>query len=358
MRYLFSFFFFFASSSIIFSQSKNINLSGYILDKSSGEPLVSAIIGIPNTQTVASSNVFGYFSLTIPELSIKKLEVQYIGFQNYHITIQPTQDTSINIYLTPNLLEEVTIKATPNRLKSNVVNIPIERLKAIPSLFGQPDIIKALSFVPGVSTGTEGTTGLFVRGGTPDQNLILLDGSTVYNASHLFGFQSVFDPAAIKDVKLIKGGFPARYGGRLSSVIDITMKEGNNQERHSEASIGLINSSFMTEGPIKKGTSSYMLSGRASYWGILLLPTYFASKNKEDKPFTTIWSNDLNLKINHQIKNGDKIFASFYLGDDKLNARFKSSNDYFQNALNWGNRTGSIRYIHSFHKRLFANTLL
>ncbi|MEY4905836.1 MAG: hypothetical protein RLZZ292_3651 [Bacteroidota bacterium] len=365
-NYLALFIVFVLKISILFAQNKpnKISYAGFVIDQSSGEALINATIRVTNSTQYSVTDTYGHFNLSINNdnknnnLTQQTISVEYLGFKTLYLTLLAQKDTSLVLQLEPNTIQEVVITATPNRLKTNVVNIPVERLKAIPSLLGQPDLIKALTFIPGVSAGVEGTTGLFVRGGTPDQNLILLDGATVYNASHLFGFQSVFDPSAIKDVKLFKGGFPARYGGRLSSVIDITMKEGNNQQRKSESTLGLINSSFMTEGPIRKGVSSYMVSGRASYWGLLTLPTYIGSKTQIDKPFVSILSNDLNAKINHQFKNKDKIFASFYLGDDDLVARYKSIQAREVEKLGWGNRTLSLRYTHAFNEKCFSSTLL
>ena len=345
-------------ASIIFGQTSYRNLSGYVYDKSSGEPLVGAIINNETAKKYSETNSFGYYNISVLAVTKMQLKISYVGFLPSIITLQTAKDTLLNIYLEPSEMQEVVVMDKVGTSKANIINIPVERLKSVPMLLGQPDIIKALAFTPGVSTGTEGTAGLFVRGGTPDQNLILLDGATVYNASHLFGFQSAFDPSAIKDVKLIKGGFPARYGGRLSSIIDITMKEGNNQLRKSEFTLGLINSGFMTEGPVIKGKSSYMVSGRASYWGLLSLPTYFDSKTKDDKPFNTLLNYDLNVKINHEFKNKDKIFLSFYKGKDRFITKFKSSNVLVNNDLGWGNNTGSLRYVHTFSNKLFSNTLL
>ncbi len=335
------------------AQENRMTLAGYVYDKTSGEPLINATITLSNEHST-TTNSFGYFSLQNKSKEQQNVVVQYLGFQTLHQLVTLHRDTIFSFYLEPNTLGEVVITSERPTIRANVVNIPVERLKSVPTLVGQPDVIKALSFIPGVSTGMEGTSGLFVRGGTPDQNLILLDGATVYNASHLFGFQSVFDPAAIKEVKLIKGGFPARYGSRLSSVIDITMKEGNNQTRKSEASIGLISSSFMTEGLIKKGISSYMISGRASYWGLVLLPTSIG-KNKTRR---TILINDLNVKINHQFKNKDKFFFSLYSGQDLLKVKYEFIEQQRTTRLNWGNRTASLRYIHAFGARLFSSSLL
>jgi CarboxypepD_reg-like domain/TonB-dependent Receptor Plug Domain len=333
-------------------------LSGYILDHATGETLVGVTIYLPQLQKGVACNSYGYYSITLEKDKKYDIRVSYVGYETITQTLSIPKDTKMDFRLKNSSLDAVTIRATAGDLQHNVTQIPVERLKSIPSLLGQPDLIKALAFVPGVQTGVEGTTGLFIRGGTPDQNLILIDGATVYNASHLFGFQSVFDPNAIKDLKLIKGGFPAQYGGRLSSIVDITMKEGNNQQHKKEFTIGALNSGLMMEGPLQKDKSSYMVSARAAYLGLLLLPTYFGSKEKDDKPFNTMISGDFNLKYNYQFNNKDKIFASVYLGEDYFITQYRFQKTYFRNNLGWGNRTASLRYTHSFSPKLFSNTLL
>jgi hypothetical protein len=341
------------------AQSKQVVLSGYIKDGQSSETIVHATLSFSEGNKLIQPNQYGYYTCTLPVEKTCSIKITALGYYPLDTSLFIRKDTELNFDLVPYQLNEVVIEApSTGHLQLNMAQVPVERLKSIPMLLGQPDLIKALTFLPGVSAGTEGTTGLYVRGGTPDQNLLLLDGATVYNASHLFGFQSVFDPSAIKDVKLYKGGFPARYGGRLSSVVDITMKEGNNKKRHGEATLGLINSGLMLEGPIKKERSSYMVSGRAAYLGLLLLPTYFGSKNREDKPFNTMISYDINAKINHQFKNNDRIFASFYRGADSYLTRFLQDSVLFKSQLSWGNKTGSIRYVKSWNERLFSQTLV
>jgi outer membrane receptor for ferrienterochelin and colicin len=342
----------------VWAQSPSAQLSGYIYDASSGEALIGATIFLPSTGKGIASDNYGRFSIPLKAKTPQQIQVSYVGYAAIDTTINIAQSTSLDFYLKITSLDEVQVVAKAGTLQHNAVQIPVERLKAIPMLLGQPDLIKALAFVPGVSTGVEGTTGLYVRGGTPDQNLILLDGATVYNAAHLFGFQSVFDPSAIKDIKLIKGGFPARYGGRLSSILDITMKEGNNQERHGEFTLGLVNSGLMLEGPVNKGRSSYMVSGRAAYLGLLLLPTALGWKKQDDRPFNTLVSYDFNFKFNHQFKNKDKLFVSAYLGNDNFLTRFRYDSTFYFTDLSWGNKTASLRYIHAFNSKIYSQTML
>lgn len=343
--------------SDLFSQNSFYRLNGFVYDFASGEALVGATIFLPQLSKGVITDSYGRYSLVFSEGSPKQLQISYVGYQQIDTVLTLPKDQNIDFRLHVKNLPEVEIKSRSGNLLHNTLQIPVERLKAIPMLFGQPDLIKALSFLPGVSTGIEGTTGLYVRGGTPDQNLILLDGATVYNASHLFGFQSVFDPNAIKDIKLIKGGFPARYGGRLSSIIDITMKEGNNQLKHGEFTLGIINSGLLLEGPIKKSSSSYMVSARAAYLGLLLLPSALGWKKKDDAPFNTMISYDLNFKLNHLFKNKNKIFASAYFGHDKYLTRFRSDSSYYRTDLGWGNETASLRYIHSIGNAVHAQSI-
>jgi outer membrane receptor for ferrienterochelin and colicin len=337
--------------------AQTTRISGYLYAAASGEALVGASIYLPAQKQGVLSDNYGHYNVQVNASGTVRIQVSYVGFEPIDTLLDGQDQLEIDFYLRSKSLEEVVIVSKAGNLQANIAQIPVERLKAVPMLLGQPDLIKALSILPGVSSGVEGTTGLYIRGGTPDQNLILLDGATVYNASHLFGFQSIFDPNAIKDIKLIKGGFPARYGGRLSSIIDITMKEGNNRERHGEFSLGLINSGVMLEGPIKNGRSSYMVSARAAYLGLLLLPTALGWKKEDDRTFNTLLSYDVNLKFNHQFKNKDKIFASFYLGNDNFLTRFRYDSAFYRTDLGWGNKTGSLRYIRNLGTKVYSQSI-
>lgn len=346
-------------TSILFTQPRQLFLiNGHVYDHESGEPLIGATIFLPHVAKGTLTDALGRYSLALSAQDSLRIQVSYVGYQKIDTSFIVEKNTSLNFRLKIQSLQEVEIKSKIGSLQHNIIQIPVERLKAIPMLFGQPDLIKSLSFLPGVTTGVEGTTGLFVRGGTPDQNLILLDGATVYNSSHLFGFQSVFDPSAIKDIRLIKGGFPARYGGRLSSIIDITMKEGNNQKKHGEFTLGLINSGLMLEGPIQKGRSSYMVSGRAAYLGLLLLPTALGWKKQDDRPFNTMLSYDFNLKANHEFKDKAKLFVSAYVGRDIYLTKFRFDSSFYQTDLGWGNQTASIRYVRPVNNKIYAQSQL
>jgi hypothetical protein len=342
----------------LFAQNTGPRLSGYVYDANSGEALVGATIYLPQLQKGVVSDNFGRFNLLLPGTETVQVQVSYVGFLPIDTTLKIEQNLSLDFRLQTQNLDEVVVLSKTGDLRANELNVPVERLKAIPMIFGQADLMKALTFLPGVTTGLEGTSGFFVRGGTPDQNLILLDGAPVYNASHLFGFQSVFDPNAIKDVKLIKGGFPARYGGRLSSIVDITMKDGNNQKHHGEFTLGLLNAGLMLEGPIKQGTSSFMVSARSVYLGLAMAPFNSGWRERQDSPANNITIFDVNAKFNHQFKNKDKLFVSFYAGQDQFLTRYRYDSAYYTTDLAWGNQTASVRYIHGLGGKVFTQSLL
>ncbi len=253
-----------------------VTISGYIEDAENGEKLLGGTIYDLRSKKGAVTNDYGFYSLTLPKDSVK-LRISYTGFETQYFYGKPGNDLQLTFKMQFNMLDEVEIignKEEQVHLKSEMstIDISMEKVKTLPVLLGEKDIMKTIQLIPGVQPGSEGTSGLYVRGGGPDQNLILLDGVPVYNASHLFGFFSVFNADAINSVKLIKGGFPARYGGRLSSVIDIKMKEGNMKKFHGEGSVGLISSKLTLEGPIKKDKTSFLISGRRTYIDLLARP--------------------------------------------------------------------------------------
>ena len=337
------------------AKAQNVKVFGYVKDSLSGETLLGANIYAPTEGVGVASNNFGFYTLEVPRNKLLHLKTSFVGYKTSDRYVSFQKDTLLNILLANETLEEVEIKAEKQEIiRHGEITMPIERLKAIPSLGGEPDIIKALTFLPGIAAGVEGTTGLYVRGGTPDQNLILLDGGKVYNTSHLFGFISVFNPAAIKSLSVYKGGFPARYGGRLSSIIDITMKEGNNQKRESELSFGLINSSFMTEGPIQKGKSSYMISGRSAYSSL------FSLLAKGSENYKGFFIYDVNAKMNFDLSTNQKLFLSCYLGKDIFESKDKGNlnNTLNEGTAKWGNETVSLRYTNILRPNLFASVLL
>jgi len=327
-------------------------LSGHITDVASGEELIGVNIYIKELGTGGVTNVYGFYSLTIPR-GTYEVTYSYIGYESIVETIDLAGSVVKNMELSirGETLDEIVV--TSEKKDKNVestemstVNLKMTSIKKLPALFGEVDIIKALQLLPGVQSAGEGTSGLYVRGGNVDQNLILLDEAPVYNASHLMGFFSVFNPDAIKDMQLYKGGIPAQYGGRLSSVLDIRMKEGNSKKFTASGGIGTISSRLTAEAPIAKGRGSFLVSGRRTYADIFL----GLSKNPEVKE-NKLYFYDLNLKANYRISEKDRVFLSGYFGRDV----FKFSDEF---KMQWGNGTGTLRWNHTFNNRLFLNTSL
>mgnify|MGYP000091358695 CR=1 FL=1 len=350
------------------AQSQNYTLSGFIRDQSTGENLIGATILEPNKYQGTISNAFGFYSLTLPGDSYT-IRFSFVGYQPVEMTVDLKENLTLNVNLTPGTaLEEVVITAeesiemTP---RMSTIDVPIEQIKALPVLMGETDLLKSLQLLPGIQGGTEGSSGIYVRGGGPDQNLILLDGVPVYNVSHLFGFFSVFNPDAINQLSVVKGGFPARYGGRLSSVIDINMREGNNQKLHGEGAIGIIASKLSLDGPIGKDKkTTFIVSGRRTYIDLLTRPIIKAQSDGEASGGYYFY--DFNAKINRTISEKDRIYLSFYNGKDKAFARdnydytydgsdYQYVEEFSEFGLNWGNTISALRWNHVFNPQLFAN---
>lgn len=349
--------------------AQKYTLSGYISDAETGEMLIGANAYDFKSTSGTVSNTYGFYSLTIPADSVY-LTISYIGYQPQTFAIDLRKDTNLDIALSSSVsleVVEVTAKAAGEQIEErsqmSTVSIPIKQIKKLPAFLGETDVLKALQLLPGIQSGSEGQSGLYVRGGSPDQNLILLDGVPVYNASHLFGFFSVFNADALKDVTLIKGGFPARYGGRLSSVLDIKMKEGNMKEFKGAGSIGLVASKLTLEAPIIKDKTSFIVSGRRTYIDALARPLIKKGiKANGDEGVAGYYFYDLNAKVNHKISDKDRLYLSFYSGRDKfyfdLKENYSSGSDKQKIGLGWGNITSAIRYNHVWGKRLFSNVTL
>ncbi len=343
-------------------------VSGTVTDRASGEHLIGATVRDLKSGKGTVTNTFGFYSLTLPEDSVL-IAITYIGYKADGFRYLLDKNTTQNVTLEQSsILKEVEIvgeryERIEERAQMSRIDIPIQQIKNVPAFMGEKDVLKALQLLPGVSAGGEGQSGIYVRGGGPDQNLILLDGVPVYNVSHLFGFFSVFNPDAVKDVSLIKGGFPARYGGRLSSVIEINMKEGNENEFHGEGTIGLIASKLTLEGPIKKGKSSFIVSGRRTYIDILARPLIKAGFEADgSEGVVGYFFDDVNAKVNYRFSEKDRVYLSFYTGQDKFYADFgerdEDYEDQFKAGLGWGNVTSALRWNHIWSPKLFANTTL
>ncbi|MFT6867160.1 MAG: hypothetical protein ACJA08_001999 [Cyclobacteriaceae bacterium] len=341
-----------AISLTAYGQEK-FTISGYVKDVADGETLIGATVLIQELASGNITNVYGFYSITVPTGNYT-VEYRYIGYQTVTKSITLNQNVRLDLELSQDekQLEAVVVTAEPedenvSSVEMSVAQLDIASIKKVPAFLGEVDVIKSLQLLPGVSTVGEGASGFNVRGGSVGQNLILLDEAPVYNSAHMFGFFSVFNPDAVKDVKLYKGGIPAEYGGRLSSILDVRMKEGNIKNYEVNGGIGTIFSRFAVEGPIAKEKSSFILAGRRSYIDILAKP--FLKKNDLDGVGLNFW--DLTLKTNYYVSDKDRIYLSGYLGRDVF--KFDA-----QQGFDWGNKTGTIRWNHLFNDRIFSNTSL
>jgi hypothetical protein len=351
------FFFFLLTLSLPVVAQKKYTLSGYFKDAATGETLIGATITEKGNAKGISSNQYGFYSLTLAEGSYAFL-ASSVGYQPLPFNLELLKDTVVNISLNSGMALSEEVIVTSRKRESNVknaqmgkVNLPIEQIKAIPAFMGEVDLLKVVQLLPGIRNAGEGSAGIYVRGGGPDQNLIMLDDAVVYNTGHLFGFFSIFNSDAIKNVTLIKGGMPAQYGGRLSSVLDITMKEGNNQEYQMEGGIGLIASRFSVQGPLKKDKASFIVSGRRTYVDGVSKP--FISKSAQFYG-SGYYFYDFNTKINYKFSEKDRLYISGYFGRDVFD--FVNGKQSLDVNIPWGNATGTVRWNHVFNNKLFANT--
>ncbi len=347
---LFGFLIFFCSFSVNAQESYTIN--GVVKDSLSGETLIGVTLKFTAAnQTGTSTNAYGFYSYKLSPGEYN-LSVSYIGYRSINQKISINSDLRLDLNMVPeNVLEEIVISS--EKRNDNIVNaqmgvakINLSEIRNVPVLFGERDVLKTLQLLPGIKSAGEGNSGFYVRGGSTDQNLILLDEAPVYNASHLLGFFSTFNSDAIKDVSVFKGGMPAQYGGRLSSVLDIRMNDGNKKEFTAEGGIGLISSRLKVEGPLIKDKSSFMISGRRTYADAFLALSKDSSINKN-----TLYFYDLNAKVNYQIDDKNTLYLSGYFGRDELGL-----SETF--GFDWGNATSTLRWNHLFSNRLFSNTSL
>ncbi|MCI2230316.1 TonB-dependent receptor [Polaribacter sp. MSW13] len=345
--------------------SQNYTVHGVISDANNGERLIGATVFIPNTNSYAISNSYGFYSLEIPK-GISTLKVSYLGYKTYTKSLNITENILLNINLTEDSksLNEILIRAkgkndiTNSEPGSHILNL--DRIKKLPAVAGEVDILKGLQLLPGIQTSHEGTTNLSIRGGSHDQNLFLLDDAPIYNPSHALGFFSVFNPDAIKNVKVYKSFIPSQFGGRLSSVVDVRMKEGNNKEQKISGGVGLIASRFTIESPIVKEKSSFMLSGRYSYAGLTsntlgsVLQSLGVSSLNNFSPNNEINFFDINAKVNVELNEKNHLYFSTYIGRDHF---FYIDIDD-SSSMDWGNVIGNLRWNHTFNSKLFSNTML
>jgi len=336
--------------------SKPVTISGFVRDLKTGESITGAIIYPKEKPNLGiTSNSYGYFSLSLPPGNYTII-IQYLGYKTKATTVELKENLTLNVEMEEESIALKEITVTGERNNSNtgsntlISKINVKEIQTIPVILGEKDILKTIQLMPGVSPAGEGNAGFYVRGGSVDQNLILLDEAPVYNPSHLLGFFSTFNSDAIKDITLYKGGFPAEYGGRLSSVVDIKMNEGNNKEFHVSGGIGFIASRLAIEGPIIKGKGSFMITARRTYADLFLR---FLSKNGPDSiaSKSTLYFYDLNMKANYQFSTRDRLYFSCYLGRDDFNLGGAV-------GLSWGNITATTRWNHVFSEKIFSNTSL
>ncbi len=348
-------------------QAQRYTISGYLTDERNGEKLISAKVYDLHSGQGSLTNNFGFYSLSLKAGPVKLIAAQG-SYESKELVFELRSDTVLHFALMPFSLDEIEIIAEnvekiQERTEMSTVTIPVDQIKKLPALMGEVDVIKAIQLLPGVQSGSEGSTGIYVRGGGPDQNLILLDDVPLYYVSHLGGFFSVFNADALSNVKLVKGGFPARYGGRLSSVLDIRMKEGNMKKFEAEGSVGLISSKLSVQGPIIKDKTSFIVSGRRTYFDLLSRP--LSNAISQGVASFGYYFYDLNAKVNHIISDKDRLYFSAYMGDDNLGVRVSESNgkpgdnDYYdygiKNNTIWGNKLAALRWNHIWSPRLFSN---
>ena len=333
-------------STSLKAQSNKITLNGYVRDATSGEELIGVTIYFPISKKGVVTNVYGFYSITIDK-GAYDISYSYMGYNTIKRTLDLNANQELNIELEPSVetMQEIVISAEAadanvTGLEISTEKIDIVALKNMPSVFGEPDLIKMVQMMPGVITAGEGTSSYFVRGGSADQNLILIDEAPIYDPSHLFGYISVFNSDVIKESKLYKGGIPSQFGGRLSSILDVRTKDGNNKKFKGSAAIGTLASKATIEGPIKKDKGSYILSARRSYADVFL--KIAGNEN-------SVYFYDVNAKVNWKQSNKDRFFAAGYFGRDAF-----SLGGVF--GFDWGNATGTFRWNHLFSEKMFSNT--
>jgi len=356
--------------------AQSYTVSGTVTDSRSGETLIGATILDTRSGKGTVTNLYGHYSLTLKADSVN-LRITFVGYEPQYFNLRHDRNRELNVKLRESVtLDEVVITAERTgdvrSVQMSAMEMPIEKIKSVPVLFGEADVIKALQLMPGVQSGSEGNSGMYVRGGGPDENLFLLDGVPLYNVSHMGGFFSAFNTDAIKNVTLYKGSFPARFGGRLSAVLDVTQNNGNDQELHGNASIGLISAKFNLEGPIVKERTTFSLSARRTYAELLVIPTVMWINNlsKDEEPAPDVATNakfnagyyfyDLNAKLTHKFSDKSRLYGTFYMGEDEVYGKINTITSLSENMLlgfknRWGNMVGALRWNYALSPKLFMN---
>ncbi|MCQ2294789.1 MAG: TonB-dependent receptor [Bacteroidales bacterium] len=342
-------------------------VSGTITDRNTGETLIGATVYDTVSKKGTVTNQHGRYTLTLKDKRAV-LRFSFVGYEPQFVAADMSQNQrfDIQLYGTTTLAEVRIVGQKTEHVESSqtsLIEIPVEQVKAVPVLFGETDIIKAVQLLPGVQSGSEGTSGMYVRGGGPDENLFLLDGVPMYNVNHLGGFFSAFNSDAVKNISLYKGSFPAHFSSRLSSVLDITTNNGNDKEYHGGLSIGAISAKFNFEGPIIKEKTTFSISGRRTYADALLQPIIALATTMEgitEKVNAGYYFYDLNAKVTHKFNDRSRLYASYYMGDDRIYARMQSgfsytTREYLKMGYNWGNIVGSLRWNYELNPKLFMN---
>lgn len=345
------------------NQRIKVTVSGHITDKASGETLIGA--GVLTEGAGAATNNYGFYTLTIPQGKHLTLRYSYVGYDDATVTLDLLRDTTINVALKANTeIKEAVVSAQRESgimaTKMSAIEIPMNMIKNTPVLFGEADVLKTIQLMPGVQSGAEGFSGIYVRGGGPDENLLLLDGISLYNAEHMLGLFSIFQPEAVKKVTLYKGSFPARYGGRTSSIIDVRTNDGNLQETHGTIGVGVLSDKFHLEGPIAKGRTAYSISARGMHTFL------FDGILRAAKVPANYYFFDMNGKLTHRFSDRDRLFLNAYYGRDIFHFMDEDeyeiaggSNEYRRyddkTHIRWGNLLTSVRWNHVFNGRLFSN---
>lgn len=355
-----------------FAWAQQFTLSGTVKDAASGESLMGATIWCEDLAVGTSSNTFGFFTMTLPE-GVHDIVFSFIGYESIRLRVDESVRMDVGLSSGVALQEAVVTASEARKIEEQVlmsrIEVPLDQIRALPAIGGEVDLLKALQWLPGVQSGGEGTTGLYVRGGSPDQNLMLLDGVPLYSVNHLFGFFSVFNADAVKSMSLTKGGFPARYGGRLSSILEVNLKDGHLSEFHADGTVSLIASKVTLEGPLVKDKASFMISGRRTYIDLLAKPIIWAvnATNNGLRTDPAYFFQDFNGKVHWKVGERDRLyFSAFNSLDDfgiATTERITEDNgDYEENTadlgLDWRNAVQSIRWAHEWGARLFSNTTL
>ncbi len=359
---------------LAFTVKADHTISGYITDSRTGEALIGVSVYSFDKKTGTVSNNYGFYTLTfVSKRDSVDLYFSYVGYKTQAFKIKLTPKLSLNVQLAENnQLDEVMIIAerkneTLDNPQVSKIELSGTRIKRVPAILGEPDVIKVIQLQPGVQKGSEAGTGLYVRGGNNDQNLILLDGAPLYNVSHTFNFFSVFNADAINYVSFYKGGFPSRFGERLSSVLDISMKEGNSKKFSGSFSLGTVSAKMLLEGPLSKsGNTTFMFSARRTYLDKLIAPLIKLSNNDSTSSDLGYYFYDINFKLSHRISQNDRVFFSFYKGMDnlytaltqKFNVASYSEESTLKAGLKWGNTLATVRWNHIFNDKTFANFMI